>query len=567
MKPQLNMKPQAGGKLYVPSLFLLVAVLTGTPVVMLLIGSFTEGLGAFGHFTIDKYIDVYSNIALLHILLNTLIFILGTASFSTLLAYVLSYLSVRTDMPFKGITKTLSVVPMMIPHILLAVGWMLLFNPSNGILNLAFRNLFHTSWTVFNIYSLRGMIFVEGILDMPIAYLIISPAMASFDPSKEEASWVSGASTWYTLRKVTLPILKPALLASFTLVLVRSLASFAVPATIGMPGQVYVLSTYIYRIIAVGYATDYGKAAAVGLSILIMSTFFVYIYRRLTSASEKYVTISGKGYRPTVMKLGKYRYVTAGFVGFLLLFLIVLPVVTLFYTSLLPYAMLPGARAWSLISWNNWRAVLHDPISIRALKNSVFLGVVGATLGVALSVFIAYAIVRIRTRLSGLLENLTFLSYSFPGIVIGIGFMWAFVRTPLYATLAALLIGYIATYLPYGVRPLTTAFIQIHQELEESSRVCGAGFFRTLRRIVLPLIVPGVVSAWILMASMFLRELSLSVVLSRPGTEVLAVQILNFAADSLWGKVAALGMIMILISTVLVIIATIIGSRFSKNRV
>jgi len=567
MKPRLNMKPHAGGKLYVPSLFLLVAVLTATPVVMLLIGSFTEGLGAFGNFTIEKYVDVYSDIHLVRILLNTLIFILGTASFSTLLAYVLSYLTVRTDMPFKGITKTLSIVPMMIPHILLAVGWMLLFNPSNGMLNLAFRNLFHSHWTLFNIYSLAGMVFVEGVLDMPIAYLIISPAMASFDPSKEEASWVSGASNWYTLRKITLPILKPALLASFTLVLVRSLASFAVPATIGMPGQVYVLSTYIYRIIAVGYATDYGRAAAVGLVILVMSTFFVYVYRRLTSASEKYVTVSGKGYRPAVMKLGKYKFVATGIVGFLLLFLIVLPVVTLFYTSLLPYVMLPGARAWSLISWSNWNSVLHDPISLRALRNSVFLGVVGATLGVTLSIFIAYAIVRIRTRLSGLLENLTFLSYSFPGIVIGIGFMWAFVRTPLYATLGALLIGYIATYLPYGVRPLTSAFIQIHQELEESSRVCGASFFGTLRRIVLPLIVPGVVSAWILMASMFLRELSLSVVLSRPGTEVLAVQILNFAADSLWGKVAALGMIMILISTVLVIIATLIGTRFSKNRV
>lgn len=563
---KLHTKPHAGGRLYVPLLLILVGILAGTPVIMLLIGSLTKGLGAFGQFTIEKYIEAYSNPEIIWILLNTAIFILGTATFSTTLAYVLSYLSVRTDMPLKGLTKVLSVVPMMIPHILLAVGWMLLFNPSNGILNLAFRNLFHTKLTLFNIYSLPGMIFVEGLLDMPIAYLIISPAMASFDPSKEEASWVSGASNWYTLRKITLPILKPALLASFTLVLVRSLAAFAVPATIGMPGRVYVLSTYIYRLIAVGYATDYGKAAAVGLMILIVSTLFVYIYRRLTSASEKYVTVSGKGYRPVAIKLGKYRYLAAGLVGLLLLFLIVLPVLTLFYTSLLPYAMLPGAKAWSLASWKNWYEVLHDPISIRALKNSVFLGVVGATLGVALSVFIAYAIVRIRTKLSGLLENFTFLSYSFPGIVIGIGFMWAFVRTPLYATLAALLIGYIATYLPYGVRPLTSAFIQIHQELEESSRVCGAGFFGTLRRIVLPLVIPGVVSAWILMASMFLRELTLSVVLSRPGTEVLAVQILNFAADSLWGQVAALGMIMILISTTLVIIVSVIGARASKNR-
>jgi len=218
------------------------------------------------------------------------------------------------------------------------------------------------------------------------------------------------------------------------------------------------------------------------------------------------------------------------------------------------------------MSWNNWRGVLHDPISMRALKNSVLLGVGGATLGVLISVFVSYIIVKYKTKASGLLETFTFLSFSFPGIVIGVGFMWFFVRTPLYATIWALLIGYIATYLPYGVRPLTSAFIQIHQDLEEASRVCGGGFLYTLRRIVVPLLIPGIVSGWILMATMFLRELSLSVVLSRPGTEVLAVRILTFADDSLWGKVSALGTIMILISTVLVVLATAVGWKASRAR-
>ena len=142
--------------------------------------------------------------------------------------------------------------------------------------------------------------------------------------------------------------------------------------------------------------------------------------------------------------------------------------------------------------------------------------------------------------------------------------MWFFVRTPLYATIWALLIGYIATYLPYGVRPLTSAFIQVHNELEESSRVCGAGILYTLRRIVIPLLAPGIVSGWILMAAMFVRELSLSVVLSRPGTEVLAVQILRFAEDGLWGKLSALGIVMIVISTTLVVLATALGSKMAK---
>jgi len=226
--------------------------------------------------------------------------------------------------------------------------------------------------------------------------------------------------------------------------------------------------------------------------------------------------------------------------------------------------MVPSAKAFSMMSWKHWIEVLRDPISLLSLRNSVFLGVVGASLGVTLSVFVAYVIVKIRTRASGLLESLSFLSFSFPGIVVGVGFMWFFVHTPLYATIWALLIGYIATYLPYGIRPLTSAFVQIHSHLEESSRVCGGGTLYTLRRVIIPLLIPGIVSGWILMATMFVRELTLSVVLSRPGTEVLAVQIFRFAEDGLWGQLSALGIIMIFISSTLVVIASLIGAKLTK---
>ena len=215
-----------------------------------------------------------------------------------------------------------------------------------------------------------------------------------------------------------------------------------------------------------------------------------------------------------------------------------------------------------MMGLKHWIEVLNDPISLLSLKNSLFLGVFGASIGIVLSIFVAYVIVKVRTRSAGLLESLSFLSFSFPGIVIGVGFMWFFVRTPLYATIWALLIGYIATYLPYGIRPLSSAFVQIHNHLEESSLVSGASYLTTLRRIVIPLLVPGIVSGWVLMATMFVRELSLSVVLSRPGTEVLAVQILRFAEDGLWGRLSALGIMMIGISTLLVILANVIGKRF-----
>ena len=548
-----------------PTLIVIVGLLTISPVLMLVVGSFSEGFGTFGNFTVAKYVEAYTDPELTVVLWNTLIFTLGSASVATLLALFLSYTNTRTNIPFKFFFGIISIVPMMIPHILFAVSWVLLLNPSNGILNRLLMDFFGLKTAFFNIYSLPGMILVEGLLDLPIAYLIIAPAMSAFDVSLEESSKVCGANALRTLTRVTLPVLRPAILASVILVIVRCIASFAVPSVIGMPGRIYVLATHIYRIISTGFAADYGKAAAVGMSALAASILLIYLYRYLTSEGGRYVTISSRGFKPALIDLKLSRYPLMGVIGLLSFVLIVLPVMVLFYTSMLPYVMVPTAKAFSQMNWKNWAEVLRDPISLLALRNSITLGVVGATLGVILSILVSYVIVKVRTTASGILESLSFLSFSFPGIVIGVGFMWFFVRTPLYATIWALLIGYIATYLPYGIRPLSSAFVQIHSHLEESSRVCGASAFATMQRIVIPLLIPGILSGWILMATMFVRELTLSVVLSRPGSEVLAVQILRFAEDGLWGRLSALGIIMIFVSSFLVIAATLLGRKLANR--
>lgn len=545
-----------------PVLIAIVGFLTVCPIVMLVLGSFSTGLGVFGKFTLDKYILGYTDPELGGIIINTIIFVLGSSCVATGLALFLAYLNTRTDIPFKFLFRIISIIPMMIPHILFSVSWVLLLNPSNGLINLFLRQITGFEDLAINIYSLPGMILVEGLLDLPIAYLILAPAMASFDITLEESSKVCGGSTLRTLFRVTLPVLRPAILAAFILSLVRSLASFAVPSVVGMPGRIQVLATHIYQSIASGFAADFGKAAAIGMSVLATSITLIYVYRYLTSESEKFVTISSRGYKPTVIELKGAKIPLFSIVGVLSMVLIVLPVLVLFYISLVPYSMVPSAKAFSMMSWKHWIEVINDPISLLSLKNSVFLGVAGATIGVTLSIFVAYAIVKIRSYASGILESLSFLSFSFPGIVIGVGFMWLFVQTPLYSTIWALLIGYVATYLPYGVRPLTSAFIQVHSHLEESSHVCGAGAVTTMRRIVIPLLIPGIVSGWILMATMFVRELTLSVVLSRPGSEVLAVQIFRFAEDGLWGQLSALGIMMIIISTTLVLFATLVGGKF-----
>ncbi|WP_353171470.1 ABC transporter permease [Paracandidimonas soli] len=548
------------------SLIAIVGFLTLCPVLMLLLGSFSQGLTAFGSFTTAKYVAAYTDPFLWDVTVNTIVFVIGSSVFSTLLALFLAYLNTRTNMPMKGAFAVLAIVPMMIPHLLFSVSWALLLNPSNGLLNMILQGAFGLEEAPLNIYSLWGMILVEGLLNMPIAYLIIAPAMASFDVSLEESSRVSGASVWRTLVRVTLPVLRPAILAAFILAIVRSLASYAVPRVLGTPGRVDVLATYLFEMISTGFAPDYGKAAALGMSVLSASIGLIVLYRYLTAESGKYVTISSRGFKPTMIELKRSKTPLFIIVALLCLLMIVLPVAVLLYTSMIPYSMVPSARAFALMSWQNWIDVLQDPLSLLALKNSLFLAVVGATLGVLLSLFIAYVVVKLRTRAAGLLDSLTFLSFSFPGIVIGIGFMWFFVQTPLYATLTALLLAYIAAYLPYGVRPLSSAFVQVHAHLEESSLVCGASSLTTMRRIIVPLLIPGVVSAWILMATMFIRELTVSVVLSRPGTEVLAVQILSYAEDGLWGKLSALGIIMILISTALVLLAQYTGKYFKSRQ-
>jgi iron(III) transport system permease protein len=543
-------------------LIAIVGFLTVCPVVMLIFGSLSEGLTASGDFTLKKYVDAYSDPAILEVLLNTVVFVVGASISATTLALFLAYLNIRTDIPFKFIFGVISIIPMMIPHILFSVSWVLLLNPSNGILNLIFKELFALENAPFNIYSLPGMILVEGLLDLPIAYLIIAPAMSSFDASLEESSRVCGASTGKTIFRITLPVLRPAILAAFILCIIRGLASFAVPSVIGMPGRIYVLATHLYQMVSTGFAADYGKASAVGMSVLVTSIILIYLYRYLTSSGEKFVTIAGRGYKPTIIRLKRSKVPLFIILGTLSFVLIVLPVIVLLYISLVPYSMVPSARAFSMMGLKHWIDVLNDPISLLSLKNSLFLGIFGATVGVFLSIFVAYVIVKVRTRSAGILESLSFLSFSFPGIVIGVGFMWFFVRTPLYATIWALLIGYIATYLPYGIRPLSSAFVQIHNHLEESSLVAGASYLTTLRRVVVPLLVPGIISGWVLMATMFFRELSLSVVLSRPGTEVLAVQIFRFAEDGLWGRLSALGIMMIVVSALLVVLVNYIGNKF-----
>lgn len=540
-------------------LVLVVGFLTLAPAIMLVVGSFSQGLGAFGDFTLEKYIRVYTDPRLYRVLVNTFIFTFGSALIATGLAFGLAYLNFRTDAPFRGLLHLIPILSMMVPHLAFGTSWALLLNPTNGMLNVFLRDTLGLG--IINIYSLTGMVVVEGLLELPVAYLVIAAAMRSFDTALEEASWINGGSSRRTMFRIILPMLQPALLAALMLVVIRALGAFAIPSVLGMPARIDVLTTYVYTMVTTGFLPDYGRAAAVGISVLLTAIVLVVVYRYYTRASERFVTIGGRGYRPQQVKLGAMR-IPLGLASLLIgIVLVIVPVVVLAYVSVIPYMMAPGPRAFSMLTWTHWQSVLADRLTGTAFRNSVFLALVGATFGIVMSTLSSYIIVRVRNWGSALLEVLAFTSFAFPGLVLAIGFMWAFVRTDLYGTIWALLIGYIATYLPFGIRPLTSTFIQIGKDLEEASFISGAGFLRTLRRVVMPLALPGIVSGWTLMAVMFIRELDLSVILARPGTEVLSVLMYRAVHDAYWGRVATIGVIMILLSTTLILLTNLLTRR------
>lgn len=540
-------------------LVLVVGFLTLAPAIMLVVGSFSQGLGAFGDFTLEKYIRVYTDPRLYRVLVNTFIFTFGSALIATGLAFGLAYLNFRTDAPFRGLLHLIPILSMMVPHLAFGTSWALLLNPTNGMLNVFLRDTLGLG--IINIYSLTGMVVVEGLLELPVAYLVIAAAMRSFDTALEEASWINGGSSRRTMFRIILPMLQPALLAALMLVVIRALGAFAIPSVLGMPARIDVLTTYVYTMVTTGFLPDYGRAAAVGISVLLTAIVLVVVYRYYTRASERFVTIGGRGYRPQQVKLGAMRF-PLGLASLLIgIVLVIVPVVVLAYVSVIPYMMAPGPRAFSMLTWTHWQSVLADRLTGTAFRNSVFLALAGATFGIVMSTLSSYIIVRVRNWGSALLEVLAFTSFAFPGLVLAIGFMWAFVRTDLYGTIWALLIGYVATYLPFGIRPLTSTFIQIGKDLEEASFISGAGFLRTLRRVVMPLALPGIVSGWTLMAVMFIRELDLSVILARPGTEVLSVLMYRAVHDAYWGRVATIGVIMILLSTTLILLTNLLTRR------
>jgi iron(III) transport system permease protein len=537
----------SGRTLIVAGCVLIVGFLAIVPLFYLIRDTFTGP----GGFTLGAFSRAYGGRSQAGEMLgNSLAFAVGAALLALVLGTVLAYIQVRTDTPFKGLFFAASLVPLIIPAILYAAAWIFLADPDIGLLNAVLKPVFGHG--TLNVFSLWGMMWVQGLHLAPIAFLLMVAAFRAMDPSLEESALMSGASRTTVLRRITMPLMRPALVSAVLLMFVQSLESFEVPGLLGLQNGTYVFTSPI----------DYGAAGAYAVGLLVIAAVGVLVSGWLSRDTKGFQTISGKGFRPRPIELGRARPWIGTAVVVYFAVTVVLPIGVLIYTSLLGYYTAPSKAALKSMSLANYREALHLPLASTALKNSLLLGIASATVVMFITAVASWVIVRTKAPGRRLLDLLAFSPIVIPGLVLGLALSFVYLRSPLpiYGTLWILLLSYSTRYLPYGMRYATSAMTQLSAELEESAQVCGAGWWQTFRRVLLPLTSSGIVAGWIYILVVSFRELSSTILLYSPGKEVLSVLIWEQFEDGKFTLLAAIGVLMVAILVLLVLVAYRIGA-------
>jgi iron(III) transport system permease protein len=510
-----------GRRLSAAAVGALLVYLVVVPLVLLAISSVRPtGFPLEAGFTLDNFRKVYGAENFLPLVRTTAIFAISSTALALAFGIGLAWLVERTDMPGRNLFRLLVILPMATPPVLLAIGWAMLLSPRTGFFNLVLRDTFGFEVAPFNVYSLPGMVFVEALALVPTAFLFLAPAFRNMDPNLEEAALASGASAWTMIRRVLLPLLWPSIAACGVFLLIVCFVVFDIPGTLGMPARIYVLSTQIYYLTADSPAGIplYGQVSALGTFFLMILFGLGYLYYRFTRESQKYRTISGKGFRPRLVALGGWRWVATGGVTLYFFLAVLAPLAILVWASLMPFQTRPNVASLSLVTFDNHLDFFRNTRLIAAATNSMTVAFVSATVVAALSLVISWLVVRQRVPGARFIDNLAFAPIAIPGVMLGVAVVYVYLTLdfifPVYGTIWILVIAYVTHYVSFGSRLANGVMVQIHPELEEAARASGAGNARVLRRITAPLVWPAVAAIWIWVLAHAMRELSTALMLS-----------------------------------------------------
>jgi iron(III) transport system permease protein len=535
----------------------IVAYLALVPLATLLISSFRSGfLSRSSRWTLDNFQHFLFSPIFYRLLGNSLFYAACTAVAATSMGVGLGWLYARSDMPAKKFAFVAVIVPFIIPGVLYAIAWILLCSPRIGIYNAFFQVL--TGHTLFNIYSLQGMILVEALHNAPLAFLMSISVFSSIDASLEEAASIAGYGKFSVFRHITLKLAWPGILGALLLIFIRVISSFEVAQLIGTPAHIFVFVSQIYAALQ-SFPPNYGQASVIGDVLLVLCIGGLYVSNRTTGNRDKYATITGKNFKPTLTGLGKWRWPCAGI--FMVMFLVTAlgPLFAILWSSLLPAYQVPSIEVLSRLTFENYLNVFRYPDIVQAVVNSIVAALATGVITMILTTFAAYITVKTRVRGRGLLDLLLFVPIAMPGIIIGIGILFWYLAAPLpfslYGTLTLLIIAFVTTHIPYGMRYMTTGMIQIKDELEEAGLVAGAAWFTVFRKIYLPLLLPSLLAGFVYTVITVFREVSTAIFLYSPNSQILSISVYTLWENGAFPMAAALGVLIVLL--VLVLFGTI----------
>lgn len=558
----LNPTRRLGAPLWVGALLILLAFLVIYPLLMLFFGAISDSnpvIDGFGKFnpSLTHFVAVLGNENVHLAFFNALVACGGGTILAVVIGLAFSWIVVRTNTPFKGFIAGASMIPLFVPPLVAGVAWSILGSPKTGLLNTVLK------WVGvdfrFDFYSMSGLILVFGFYYAPYVYMFTASALRNMDPSLEEASEVSGASAFTTLFTVTFPLIAPAILAGSLLSFVVMLGIYGVPAALGAPANISLLTTYIFKLTA--WAPPlYNTAAAVAILLMFVTAILVWAQQKVLSG-KSFATVAGKAFRPRSLNLGPWRWFTFSLALVYLFIVVVLPTIALVIAGFRRFLFFKDFSAlfdMKAYSWVHFNSVFDNPLTMISIWNTMKVGVITAVVGGALAFAIGYTVNRTQVAGRRSIDLLSTIPVAIPGLVVGVAYLWAWIGLPggLYGTIWILALAFVARFIPDTVKALSTSFLQIHKELEEAAWVCGRGLLGTIWTVMLPLARPGIVASMTLLFVLAVRELGSSLFLYTSDTTVMAVLLLDYYEGGNVGKTAAFSLVQTVILAVLLGLTT-----------
>jgi iron(III) transport system permease protein len=538
-------------------LSLLLALLIAYPIGMLLYGVFSKEPPqnlefSLGNLTLENVEGIATSAAMHKAILISFAGAAGGTAMSLAIAMFFAWTVARVEVRYKRLIELAALLPLLISPLVAGIAWAKLALPHSGVLNMGLRELGIA--ITLDIGSLGGIIFVMGLYYAPYAYLLIVGSLRNIDPALEEAATICGASPRYAIWRITLPLISHAIFSAALLVMVTLLALYSIPFLLGESNGVYFMTTYLWRLI-LQTPPDYQAAATVGLFLTIITVAAVMIQRRALGR-RRFTTITGRAYRPRLIEAGRWRYVLLGAAAVYIVVAAIVPYLALGLATFREnqfYSNFSDIFALDALSLANLKEVIERPELLRSVTNSLVVGVSTAVLGVVLCFVLAYVTERTKWRGRSMLRAVATVPVAIPGLILGVAFLWAWIVLPigLYGTIWILVAAFLARHIPDGLRAISATMVQVHEELEEGARICGASWARTMRSIVIPLVRSGVLSAAILLFIFSIREIGPALFLYNPKTTIMSVQIVTS-----WevGDVATAATVALLQSVILLVV-------------